>query len=103
VSAPHGRSGLWKDLGRPPQKLTGVGFISEGFDPARIAANSLSKVASIAPRSGRTARPTLPQFSSRLMPDANSSKNTLPNNCLRFVTLVVTAERLATPLQLFYI
>jgi N,N-dimethylformamidase len=26
------KSGLWKDLGRPPQKLTGVGFISEGFD-----------------------------------------------------------------------
>jgi hypothetical protein len=35
VSAPHGWSGLWKDLGRPPQKLTGVGFISEGFDPAQ--------------------------------------------------------------------
>ena len=29
------KSGLWKDLGRPPQKLTGVGFISEGFDSAR--------------------------------------------------------------------
>jgi N,N-dimethylformamidase len=28
------KSGLWKDLGRPPQKLTGVGFISEGFDSA---------------------------------------------------------------------
>jgi hypothetical protein len=25
------KSGLWKDLGRPPQKLTAVGFISEGF------------------------------------------------------------------------
>jgi N,N-dimethylformamidase len=29
------KSGLWKDLGRPPQKLVGVGFISEGFDSAR--------------------------------------------------------------------
>ena len=29
------KSGLWKDLGRPPQKLTGVGFISEGFDSSR--------------------------------------------------------------------
>lgn len=29
------KSGLWKDLGRPPQKLLGVGFISEGFDSAR--------------------------------------------------------------------
>ncbi len=29
------KSGIWKDLGRPPQKLTGVGFISEGFDSAR--------------------------------------------------------------------
>lgn len=28
------KSGLWKDLGRPPQKLTGVGFISEGFNSA---------------------------------------------------------------------
>jgi N,N-dimethylformamidase beta subunit-like protein len=28
------KSGLWKDLGRPPQKLTAVGFISEGFDSA---------------------------------------------------------------------
>ena len=24
--------GLWRDLGRPPQLLTGVGFISQGFD-----------------------------------------------------------------------
>lgn len=29
------RSGLWKNLGRPPQKLTGVGFISQGFESAR--------------------------------------------------------------------
>lgn len=29
------KSGLWKDLGRPPQKLLGVGFISEGFDSAQ--------------------------------------------------------------------
>ena len=29
------KSGLWKNLGRPPQKLTGVGFISQGFDSAR--------------------------------------------------------------------
>jgi N,N-dimethylformamidase len=29
------KSGIWKDLGRPPQKLLGVGFISEGFDSAR--------------------------------------------------------------------
>ena len=29
------KSGLWKDLGRPPQKIFGVGFISEGFDSAR--------------------------------------------------------------------
>jgi N,N-dimethylformamidase len=29
------KSGLWKDLGRPPQKVLGVGFISEGFDSAR--------------------------------------------------------------------
>jgi hypothetical protein len=29
------KSGPWKDLGRPPQKLTGVGFISEGFDSAQ--------------------------------------------------------------------
>ncbi len=26
------RSGLWKNLARPPQKLTGVGFISQGFE-----------------------------------------------------------------------
>jgi N,N-dimethylformamidase len=26
------RSGLWKNLGRPPQKTVGVGFISEGFE-----------------------------------------------------------------------
>jgi N,N-dimethylformamidase len=29
------KSGLWKDLGRPPQKVFGVGFISEGFDSSR--------------------------------------------------------------------
>ncbi|MBR0733304.1 LamG domain-containing protein [Bradyrhizobium japonicum] len=29
------KSGLWKDLGRPPQKVLGVGFISEGFDSSR--------------------------------------------------------------------
>ncbi|MBD8906688.1 N,N-dimethylformamidase beta subunit family domain-containing protein [Methylorubrum zatmanii] len=29
------KSGIWKDLGRPPQKLMGVGFISEGFDSSR--------------------------------------------------------------------
>lgn len=29
------KSGLWKDLGRPPQKMFGIGFISEGFDSAR--------------------------------------------------------------------
>jgi N,N-dimethylformamidase len=29
------KSGLWKDLGRPPQKVLGVGFIAEGFDSAR--------------------------------------------------------------------
>jgi N,N-dimethylformamidase beta subunit-like protein/concanavalin A-like lectin/glucanase superfamily protein len=29
------KSGLWKNLGRAPQKLTGVGFISQGFDSAR--------------------------------------------------------------------
>lgn len=29
------KSGLWKNLGRPPQKLTGVGFISQGFESAR--------------------------------------------------------------------
>jgi N,N-dimethylformamidase len=29
------KSGIWKDLGRPPQKLLGVGFISEGFDSTR--------------------------------------------------------------------
>jgi N,N-dimethylformamidase len=29
------KSGIWKDLGRPPQKLVGVGFISEGFDSSR--------------------------------------------------------------------
>jgi hypothetical protein len=34
----------------------------------------------------RPGRPTLPQFPSRLMPDANSLKK-LPNNCPRFVTL----------------
>jgi N,N-dimethylformamidase len=28
-------AGLLEDLGRPPQKLLGVGFISEGFDSAR--------------------------------------------------------------------
>lgn len=26
------KSGLWRNRGRPPQKLTGVGFISEGFE-----------------------------------------------------------------------
>jgi N,N-dimethylformamidase len=26
------KSGLWKNLGRPPQKLVGVGFIGEGFE-----------------------------------------------------------------------
>jgi N,N-dimethylformamidase len=29
------KSGLWRNLGRPPQKLTGVGFISQGFESAR--------------------------------------------------------------------
>ena len=26
------RGGLWRDKGRPPQRLTGVGFTAEGFD-----------------------------------------------------------------------
>src|SRR6202012_2830135 len=29
------RSGLWKNLGRPPQKIVGVGFIAEGFESSR--------------------------------------------------------------------
>ncbi len=29
------KSGLWKDLGRPPQKVFGVGFITQGFDSSR--------------------------------------------------------------------
>lgn len=29
------KGGLWKNLGRAPQKLTGVGFISQGFESAR--------------------------------------------------------------------
>lgn len=29
------KSGLWKNLGRPPQKLAGVGFIGEGFETSR--------------------------------------------------------------------
>lgn len=29
------KSGVWKDLGRPPQKPTGFGFIPEGFDSSR--------------------------------------------------------------------
>lgn len=29
------KSGLWKNRGRPPQKLLGVGFISEGFEHSR--------------------------------------------------------------------
>jgi N,N-dimethylformamidase len=29
------KSGLWKNLGRPPQKLVGVGFIAEGFETSR--------------------------------------------------------------------
>ena len=26
------KGGLWKNSARPPQKLTGVGFISQGFE-----------------------------------------------------------------------
>ena len=26
------KGGLWKNLGRPPQKALGVGFISQGFE-----------------------------------------------------------------------
>lgn len=29
------KSGLWKNLGRPPQKTFGVGFIGEGFETSR--------------------------------------------------------------------
>lgn len=29
------RSGLWRNRGRPPQKLTGVGFASEGMDESK--------------------------------------------------------------------
>jgi N,N-dimethylformamidase len=29
------KSGLWKNLGRPPQKTVGVGFIAEGFETSR--------------------------------------------------------------------
>ena len=29
------KSGLWKNLGRPPQKIVGVGFIAEGFETSR--------------------------------------------------------------------
>jgi N,N-dimethylformamidase len=29
------KSGLWKNLGRPPQKMVGVGFIAEGFETSR--------------------------------------------------------------------
>lgn len=29
------KSGLWKNLGRPPQKTVGVGFIGEGFETSR--------------------------------------------------------------------
>ncbi len=29
------KSGLWKNLGRPPQKSMGVGFIGEGFETSR--------------------------------------------------------------------
>jgi N,N-dimethylformamidase len=29
------RSGLWKNLGRPPQKIVGVGFIAESFESSR--------------------------------------------------------------------
>ncbi|UPJ84417.1 LamG domain-containing protein [Bradyrhizobium sp. 183] len=29
------KSGLWKNLGRPPQKLVGIGFIGEGFETSR--------------------------------------------------------------------
>ena len=28
------KSGLWRNRGRAPQKLTGVGFIGEGFETA---------------------------------------------------------------------
>jgi N,N-dimethylformamidase len=29
------KSGLWKNLGRPPQKLMGIGFIAEGFETSQ--------------------------------------------------------------------
>lgn len=29
------KSGLWRNLGRPPQKLMGVGFIAEGFETSQ--------------------------------------------------------------------
>lgn len=29
------KSGLWKNLGRPPQQTAGVGFIAEGFETSR--------------------------------------------------------------------
>jgi len=30
--APHGLGGLWRNSGRPPNTLTGVGFTAQGFD-----------------------------------------------------------------------
>ena len=29
------KSGLWKNLGRPPQKVVGIGFIAEGFETSQ--------------------------------------------------------------------
>jgi N,N-dimethylformamidase len=35
LAATGQKSGLWKNLGRPPQKLVGIGFIAEGFETSR--------------------------------------------------------------------
>jgi N,N-dimethylformamidase len=35
LSSSGQKGGLWKNLGRPPQKLVGVGFIAEGFETSR--------------------------------------------------------------------
>jgi hypothetical protein len=54
-------------------------------------------------RDSDTGRPTLPQFPSPLMPDANSLKISCPTFACASPLSRVAAERLATLVQLFHI
>ena len=52
------RGGLWRLRGRPPQKLTGVGFTTEGFDYLPAVPPHARLVPQVAPRGSSTASAT---------------------------------------------